>query len=92
MDIRIGTVTHYYNHLGVAVLELDDPLELGDIVLILGHTTELIQEVTSLEVNHHKLQSAGPGKEVALQVGEAVRAGDLVYKVVEIEGVPMIPV
>ena len=92
MDIRIGKVTHCYSRLGVAVLELDDRLALGDIVLILGHTTELIQEVTSLEVNHHKLQSAGPGQEVALQVGEAVRAGDLVYKVVEIEGVPMIPV
>jgi hypothetical protein len=92
MDIRIGQVTHYYNRLGVAVLELDDQLRLGEIVLILGHTTELIQEVTSLEVNHHKLQSVGPGQEVALQVSEAVRAGDLVYKVVEIEAVPLIPV
>ena len=61
MDIRIGKVTHYYSHLGVAVLELDDPLQLGDMVLFLGHTTELIQEVTSLEVNHHKIQAAVPG-------------------------------
>ena len=92
MDIRIGKVTHYYSRLGVAVLELDDRLALGDIVLILGHTTELIQEVSSLEVNHHKLPSAGPGEEVAFKVGEAVRKGDLVYKVVEIEAVPLIPV
>jgi U32 family peptidase len=90
MDIRIGRVTHYYTHLGVAVLELDGPLQLGDTVLFLGHTTELIQEVTSLEVNHHKVQAGGPGQEVAVKVIDPVRAGDFVYKVVETEGVPQI--
>ena len=90
MDIRIGKVTHYYSHLGVAVLELDEPLQLGDTVLFLGHTTELVQEVTSLEVNHHKIQAALPGQEIAIKVTEAVRAGDLVYKVVETEVVPQV--
>jgi len=92
MDIRIGKVTHYYSHLGVAVLELDQPLQLGDTVLFLGHTSELIQEVTSLEVNHHKIQVARPGQEVAIKVMDTVRAGDLVYKVVETEAVPQVPV
>jgi translation elongation factor EF-1alpha len=90
MDIRIGKVTHYYSHLGVAVLELDEPLQLGDTLLFLGHTTELIQEVTSLEVNHHKIQVAGPGQEIAVKVTDQVRAGDLVYKVVETEAVPQV--
>ena len=92
MDIRIGKVTHYYSHLGVAVLELDEPLQLGDTVLFLGHTTELFQEVTSLEVSHHKIQAAMPGQEIAIKVIDAVRAGDLVYKVVETEAVPQVPV
>ena len=92
MDIRIGKVTHYYSHLGVAVLELDEPLRLGDTVLFLGHTTELLQEVTSLEVNHHKIQAALPGQEIAIKVMDAVRAGDFVYKVVETEAVPQVPV
>jgi len=83
MDIHIGKVTHYYTRLGVAVLELDDELKLGDTVLFLGHTTEFTQEVSSMEVNHHKIQSAGPGMEVALKVDDEVRKGDLIYKVVE---------
>lgn len=92
MDIRIGKVTHYYSHLGVAVLELDQPLQLGDTVLFLGHTSELVQEVTSLEINHHKVQTAVPGQEIAIKVIDQVRAGDLVYKVVETESVPQVPV
>jgi hypothetical protein len=81
MDILIGKVTHYYNRLSVAVVELVGELCLGDQIAILGHTTEFTQPVESLEIEHHKIQSAGTGQEVALKVWEAVRAGDLVYKI-----------
>jgi putative protease len=83
MDIRIGTVTHYYNRIGVAVLELTDELHLGDTVLILGHTTDLTQKVGSLEIGHQKLPGANPGQRVALKVDEPVRRGDEVYRVAE---------
>ncbi|MBP1703368.1 MAG: collagenase [Chloroflexi bacterium] len=92
MDIRVGKVTHYYNHLGVAVLELDGELKLGDTILFLGHTTEFTQEVTSMEINHHKIQSAGPGMEAALKVDDEVRRGDLIYKVVETHNILEDPV
>jgi putative protease len=83
MDIRIGHVTHYYNRIGVAVLELSGNLSLGDQILILGHNTDFTQRVNSLEIEHKKIQSAGPGMEVALKVEEPVRKGDGVYRVVE---------
>jgi translation elongation factor EF-1alpha len=83
MDIRIGKVTHYYNKISVAVLELSETLTVGDQIAFVGHTTEFSQPVESLEIEHHKIQSAGPGQEVALKVWEAVRKGDLVYKVLE---------
>ena len=92
MDICIGKVAHYYSHLGVAVLELDSELHLGDHVLFLGHTTELIQEVTSLEINHHKVQFAGPGQEIAVKVIDQVRTGDLVYRVAETTSMHQVPV
>ena len=91
MDIRIGKVTHYYNHISVAVLELDGELKLGDVILFLGHTTEFTQEVTSLEVSHRKIHSAGSGMEVALKVESEVRKGDLIYKVVETDPVLFAP-
>ena len=82
MEKHIGRVTHYFNRLGVAALELEDDLKVGDEILILGHTTELTQHVASMEVNHRKIMVAGPGADVALKVDEPVRKGDAVYKIV----------
>jgi len=81
MDIRIGRVTHYYNRIGVAVLVLSGEVKSGDTVHFLGRITELTQKVFSMEIEHQKIQAAGPGMEVALKVDEPVRAGDAVYKV-----------
>jgi len=85
MEIRIGKVTHYYNRIGVAVLELEDVLKVGDKVVFLGHTTDFTQEVTSLEIEHHKILLASPGMEVAIKVDEPVRSGDELFKVSESE-------
>ena len=82
MDILIGKVTHYYNRISVAVVELVGELRVGDQIAILGHTTEFTQPVESLEIEHHKIQIAEAGQEVALKTWEIVRSGDLVYKVI----------
>jgi translation elongation factor EF-1alpha len=87
MDIQIGKVTHYYTHIGVAVLKLSGEIKLGDTIRILGHTTEFLQRVESLEIDHRKVQSAGPEDEVALQVWDYVRKGDDVFKVLEADPV-----
>jgi len=79
MEVLIGKITHFYSHINVAVLELTGQLKVGDAVRIVGHTTEFTQTVESLEIEHQKVQSAGPG-EVALKVWEYVRRGDEVFK------------
>jgi putative protease len=81
METLIGKVTHYYNHISVAVVELSAELKIGDTILFLGHTTDFTQEVTSLEIEHQKIRSAGPQQEVAVKVNEEVSQGDLVYRV-----------
>jgi putative protease len=80
MAKRIGTVTHYYTHLGVAVLDLTGDITLGDEIHISGHITDLVMHVQSMEIEHQKVESAGPGMEVALKVDDYVRAGDEVYQ------------
>lgn len=85
MEVRIGKVTHYYSRISVAVLELKGDVAIGDRILILGKTTELTQDVTSLEIEHRKVQSAKTGMDVALKVAEPVRRGDIVYKIVNNE-------
>ncbi len=79
--IRIGQVTHYYDHLHVAVLALTDLIRVGDRVHILGHTTDFQQQVTSLEINHQPVPEAQPGQDVALKVIGHVRAHDVVYRI-----------
>ena len=83
METRIGKVTHYFNHHCVAVLELTEELKIGDLIHILGRNTDFDQRVGSLEIEHHKIQSAGPGRDVALQVIEPVHEGDMVFKTTE---------
>jgi hypothetical protein len=83
MEKRIGQVTHYFKRIGVAVLELKGGLKVGDVVHIQGHITDFTQPVESMEIEHQKVQSVGPGADVALRVNERVRRGDAVYNVVE---------
>ena len=43
MEKRIGKVTHYFDRIGVAILELEDGLKVGDTIHITGRRTELPQ-------------------------------------------------
>jgi U32 family peptidase len=83
MDVRVGKVTHFFNHLSVAVLELTGELKIGDTIEIIGRFTDIEQRVSSMEIDHQKVTTVGPGAEVALKVYEPVRKGDMVYRVVE---------
>jgi hypothetical protein len=81
MEAQIGTVTHYYSHLNVAVLQLTDRLKLGGTIHVFGHITDFTQKVTSMEVDHHRVVVVEPGDNVALKVNEPVRVHDTIYRV-----------
>ena len=83
MEVEIGKVTHYYNHIGVAVLALTDSLKLGDLIHIFGHSTDLTQRVSSMEVEHHSIVWVKPGDNVAVRVNQPVHVHDVVYRIVE---------
>ena len=83
MEVEIGRVTHFYGHICVAVMQLKDELKLGDKIHISGHTTDFVQRVTSIEVEHHPVVWVKPGDDVAIKVIEPVREHDIVYRIVE---------
>jgi putative protease len=83
MDIRVGKVTHFYDRISVAVLELIGEIKVGETIRILGRTTNITQRIGSMEIEHQKIQSAVAGAEVAIKVLEPVREGDIIYKVAE---------
>lgn len=81
MESAIGTVTHYYSHLSVAVLQLTEGLKVGETIHILGHTTDFTQKVASMEIDHQRVVRVEPGENVALKVVEPVREYDKIYRV-----------
>ena len=83
MEVEIGRVAHYYNHLSVAVLKLTESLKLGDKIHIVGHSTDLIERVASMEVNHHSVEWVKSGEDVAIKVLEPVHEHDMVYRITE---------
>ena len=76
----IGMVIHYFSHLSVAAARLTSPLAVGDRIHIRGHTTDLVQDVASLEVDHAHVDRAMPGYDIALKVEGHVRDHDMIFR------------
>jgi putative protease len=55
---RIGIVTHFFDRISVAVLELTDKIRVGDTLHFLGHATDFKQEVRSLQIEHQNMDEA----------------------------------
>jgi len=78
----IGTITHYYSHLGVAVMQLNKgTLNTGDTIHIKGHTTDITQKVESMEYEHQHINQASAGQSLGIKVSDHVREHDIVYRV-----------
>ena len=81
-ETKIGTVTHYYNHLHVAgVIISDGELHKGDTIHIHGHTSDFLQKVGSMEMDHEAIEVARPGDDVGISVIDHAREHDSVYLV-----------
>ncbi len=78
---RIGKVTHYFDRISVAVLQLTDKLRVGDKVHFLGHSTDFEQEVNSMQIEHQNVNEATPGQDVAIKVNQKVHPNDGVFKI-----------
>ena len=82
-DETIGKVTHYFDRISVAVLQLTRTVRVGDTIHFHGHSTDFNQKVDSLQVEHKSVPEGNPGQEVALKVDQKVHPNDQVMKVTE---------
>jgi translation elongation factor EF-1alpha len=80
---QVGTVTHFFDHISVAVLSLTEALHVGDTVHIFGHSTDFKQEVTSMQIEHKEVSEAKPGDDIALKVIQRVHPHDKVFKLTD---------
>ena len=76
----VGEVNHFYNRIGVAVIDLVDALQVGDQVHFFGRSTDFRQAVLSMQIEHESISEAGKGQEIAIKVERRVRNHDKVYK------------
>jgi putative protease len=79
----IGKVTHYFGKIGVAVIQLEESLKVGETIRIVGGQTDFTQTVDSMEIEHQKINEAKAGDSVGLKVSQKVREGYKVYKISE---------
>jgi translation elongation factor EF-1alpha len=78
---KVGEVTHWYGGIGVAGIDVTDEVHVGDTIHIQGHTTDIVQDVDSIEIDHHKVDEAHEGDAVGVEVEDRVRVHDEVYVV-----------
>jgi len=83
MESQVGSVTHFFKKIGVAIVELTDSLLVGDTIHISGHTTDLSQKVDSMQMEHQNVEKAEKGQTIGLKVTDEVREKDLVFKVTD---------
>ncbi len=81
MEKEVGTITHYFPKVGVAVVRVGEELHIGDQVRISGPHQNFSQRVTSMQVEHQSITNASRGQEVGMKVSQPVRPGDRVYRI-----------
>ena len=79
----IGTVEDFFAHPVVAGIKLTGTLNVGDKIRIKGHTTDLVMEVGSMQIDNANVEQAKAGDSIGIKVTDRCRAGDHVYKITE---------
>ena len=78
--LEIGRITHFFPKISVAVVELTEPLAVGERILVKGPSTDFEQVVGSMQIEHENIPRAEAGQSVGLKTVEHVREKDVVYK------------
>jgi len=78
----IGEVTHYFKNIDVAIVKFSKAVDAGESIRFKGATTDFTHKIESMQFDHKDIDKAKKGQEVGIKVGERVRTGDKVYKVV----------
>ena len=78
---EIGTVTHYYDKIGVMVVKLTDKVSVGDKIKVKRGDEEFEETIESMQVEHENIEKAKKGDEIAIKVGSPTKEGAVMYRV-----------
>ena len=82
-EVEIGRVSDYFARVGVVGIELTGEVQVGDVIHVKGHTTDLSEAVESMQIDGVSVERAGTGDAVGIKVSDRCRSGDHVYKVTD---------
>jgi GTPase len=74
--MQLGKITHYYDHIGVAVVKVGKKgLAVGDTVTISHGDDSFDQTIESLQVEHASVKKAKAGSIIGMKVDKPVKEG-----------------
>lgn len=73
-------VTHYYDKVGVAVVELSGSLKVGETITFNRGDTHFSQQVESMQIDHEPVEKTKKGMIIGLKVDQPVRPGTIVLR------------
>lgn len=77
----IGEVSHYFDHLGVAIVKFNREVKVGEIIHFKSAHTDFTQTINAMQYDHQDIKNAKKGQDVGVKVDEKTKEGDKVYEV-----------
>lgn len=78
--VRIGSVDHFYDKLGVAAVKLEGDLSVGDTIEVEDSDFMIRQRVESMQIDRRDVSEAKDGDDVGIKLRARVSSGSAVYK------------
>lgn len=80
MNKLVGKVIHYYDKLGVAIVDLKSgKMKVGDEIKFKKGDEEFSQKIETLQIDHESVDSVKKGDSFGLKVDKPTKPGTEVY-------------
>jgi len=77
----VGEVTHWFDHIGVAVVKLTGALAVGDKIKIKHGEVEIEDTVETMQLDHKEIKSGKKGQEIAIKIANKAKEGSIIEKI-----------
>jgi translation initiation factor IF-2 len=77
----VGKITHYFDKISVAIVEVSAPLKVGDKISIEKGEEVFEQTIDSMQVEKKAVQAAKAGDAVGVKTAQPVKRGSEVFKI-----------
>ncbi len=82
MYMKVGKVKHYYDKIGVAIIDVLAELKIGDRIKIVRGGEDLFEQmIVSMQAEHKEIDKADKGDIIGMKTNEAVKEGAEIFKV-----------